>query len=124
MSARLYGGSSHSGSVTGISAVSGLIGMAASALLWLHQINPHNGLIRLIEQQVLGQTSGWTTLVTIAAVAGGLGLLVAILGAISSRDGRGAVFGIVLSLIALSYPFAYLAQQVSQPFSGGGPLHG
>jgi len=108
--------------VAGVSIVAGLIGTTSSGLLWLHEVSPHNSVTKFVEHQMLGATSGWTALVTIAAVAGGLGLLVAILGTIGSRDKGGAVFGVAFSLMALSYPFAYLAQQVAAPFSSGGPL--
>ncbi|HEY7400716.1 MAG TPA: hypothetical protein VH989_07445 [Actinomycetota bacterium] len=123
MSARLYGKST-GGSLGGIALVTGLVGSVASAMLWLHEVNPSGGVTRFVAQKVLGTSDGWTALVTIAAVAGGLGLLVAILGTIGSRRSGGAVFGVVLSLIALSYPFAYAAQLVARPFTGGHGLLG
>ena len=122
MSARLYGRRA-GGSVAGVAIVSGLVGMAASTALWLHQVNPDNSITRFVTENLLG-TDGWTALITVAAVAGGLGLLVAVLGTIGSRGGAGIVFGVVVSLIALSYPFAYAAQVVARPFTGGGPLGG
>ncbi|MBI3648252.1 MAG: hypothetical protein HY240_05845 [Actinobacteria bacterium] len=122
MSTGLYGRSS-GGSVAGVVVVAGLVGALASGVLWLHEVNPHSDIVRFVTTRLLGSTDGWGALVTVAAVAGGLGLLVAILGTIGSRTrGGGAVFGIVLSLLALSYPFAYLAQQIARPFTSGGPL--
>jgi hypothetical protein len=123
MSARLYGKTT-GGSLGGIAVVTGLVGTAASAMLWLHEVNPSSGLTHFVTLKVLGGADGWTALVTIAAVAGGLGLLVAILGTIGSRRSGGAVFGVVLSLIALSYPFAYAAQLAARPFTGGHGLLG
>jgi hypothetical protein len=123
MSARLYGKSS-GGSLGGIALVTGLVGTAASALLWLHEVSPSSGITRFVTQHVLGAADGWTALVTVATVAGGLGLLVAILGTIGSRRGGGAVLGVVFSLIALTYPFAYAAQLVARPFTGGHGLLG
>ena len=122
MGSRLYGRSS-SGSVAGIVVVAGLVGAAASGVLWLHEVSPHNGVTMFVSDRLLHHANGWSELVMIAAVAGGLGLLVAILGTIGSRSrGAGAVVGVMLSLLALTYPFAYLAQQVARPFTGGGPL--
>ncbi|HEV8564439.1 MAG TPA: hypothetical protein VGR41_05960 [Actinomycetota bacterium] len=122
MSARLYGRST-GGSVAGVALVTGLVGSAASAMLWLHEVRPASGLTRFVTQSVLGTSDGWTALITVAAVAGGLGLLVAILGAIGSRrSSGGVVFAIVFSLIALTYPFAYVAQVVAKPFTGNGLL--
>ena len=121
MSARLYGRSSR-GSLAAIPIVSGLLGAMASGALWLHEVNPDNGLTKFVTNHVLGATDGWSALITVAAVAGGLGLFVAIISAIGSRARGGTVFGVMLSLIALSYPFAYAAQQIARPFSGGGPL--
>jgi hypothetical protein len=92
-------------------------------MLWLHEVRPASGLTRFVTQSVLGTSDGWTALITVAAVAGGLGLLVAILGAIGSRrSSGGVVFAIVFSLIALTYPFAYVAQVVAKPFTGNGLL--
>jgi hypothetical protein len=122
MSARLQGKST-SGSVGGIALVTGLVGSAASVVLWLHEVNPSSELTRFVEQRMLGTSDGWTALITIAAVAGGLGLLVAILGTIGPRrSSAGVVFAVVFSLIALSYPFAYVAQVVAKPFTGSGLL--
>lgn len=122
MSTRLYGRTT-GGSVGGIALVTGLVGSAASAMLWLREVNPSGELTRFVTQSVLGTSDGWTALITLAAVAGGLGLLVAILGTIGSRRSTGGIMvAIVLSLIALSYPFAYVAQVVAKPFTGSGLL--
>jgi hypothetical protein len=122
MSARLQGRST-SGSVGGIALVTGLVGSAASVMLWLREVNPSSELTRFVTQKMLGTSDGWTALITVAAVAGGLGLFVAILGTIGSRrSSAGVVLAVVFSLIALSYPFAYVAQVVAKPLTGSGLL--
>jgi hypothetical protein len=120
MSARLQGRTT-GGSVGGIALVTGFVGAAASSVLWLHQVNPSSDITRFVSRSMLGSSDGWTALITVAAVAGALGLLVAILGTFGSR-GRsgGVVLAIVFSLIALTYPFAYVAQVVARPLTGGG----
>jgi hypothetical protein len=123
VSSRLYGRSSTS-SVGGIAVVAGLLGAVCSAVLWLHERDPHNGIVRYVTDKLSGETNSWNALITLAAIAGGLGLVVAIVGMIKSQRGGASVFGLILSLLALSYPFAYLAQQVAQPFTKGGPLGG
>jgi hypothetical protein len=122
VSSRLYGRSAGS-SVGGIAIVAGLLGAACSSVLWIRERDPHNGIVKFVTDKLFAGTDSWNGLITIAAVAGGLGLMVAILGVIKSRDRGGtSVVGLILSLLALSYPFAYLAQQVAQPFTKGGPL--
>jgi hypothetical protein len=109
-------------SMGGIAVVAGLLGAACSGVLWMREHDPHNGVVKFVSDRLFSGTDSWNALVTIAAVAGALGLLVAILGVIKSQRGGSAVFGLILSLLALSYPFAYLAQQVAHPFTNGGPL--
>jgi hypothetical protein len=121
VSSRLYGRTTGT-SIGGISIVAGLLGAACSAVLWIRERDPHNSIVKYVTDKLFSGTDSWNALVTIAAVAGGLGLLVAILGVIKSQRGGSSVFGLVLSLLALSYPFAYLAQQVARPFTNGGPL--
>ncbi len=99
----------------------GLLGAAASAALWLHEVSPGNPLTRYVTQNMLSASNGWGALVAVATVAGGLALLMALLGTIGSRSG--VLIGFALSVIALSYPFAYLAQIVARPFTGHGPFH-
>lgn len=102
----------------------GLAGAAASAALWLRQIAPGSQLMRFMSRDVFANTQGWTALVLVAAVCGGVALLLALVGSIGSRSaGGGAVVGFVLAMLALSYPFAYMASMVARPFSGGGPFH-
>jgi hypothetical protein len=121
VSSRLYARSSGT-SVGGIAIVAGLLGAACSAVLWLHERDAHNGIARFVSDRLFGATDSWNALITVAAVAGGLGLLIAIVGVIKSQHGGSSVVGLILSLLALSYPFAYLAQQVAHPFTNGGPL--
>jgi len=117
----LYGRTSTS-SVGGIAVIAGLLGAACSAVLWLRERDPHNGIVTYVTGKLSGGTNSWNALITLAAIAGGLGLMVAIVGMIKSQRGGASVVGLILSLLALSYPFAYLAQQVAQPFTKGGPL--
>jgi hypothetical protein len=122
VSTRLYGRGSTS-SVGGIAVVAGLVGAACSGVLWLRERDPHNSISTWVSDKLFNGTDSWNALLTLAAVAGALGLTVAILGVVKSRDrGGSSAFGMILSLLALSYPFAYLAQQVAAPFTTGGPL--
>jgi len=122
VSDRLYGRSS-SGSVGGISVIAGLVGAACSGVLWLRERDAHDPIVKWVTDTLFHGTDGWSALVTIAAVAGGLGLLVTILGVAGSRERGGAsVAGMILSLLALSYPFAYTAQQFAEPFTNRSPL--
>ena len=117
--------SSSGSSIGTISIVAGLVGAVATAFLWVHEISPDSPLVDFVTERVLEGTDGWTALVTVAAVSGGLGLLVTVLGSIGTREkSGGAIFGGILCLAALTYPFAYLAQIVSKPFEGGGSLIG
>jgi hypothetical protein len=115
-------GKSTGGSIAWIALVTGFVGMAASVMLWLHEVSPSSELSQFVTQRMLGTPDGWTAMITVAAVAGGLGLLVAILGTIGSSHRGGVVLAVVFSLVALSYPFAYVAQVVAKPFTGSGLL--
>ncbi len=98
-------------------ALVGIIGALASVMLWLRQVTPNGPVTRFLAEHVLAGAQNWDGLIVVATIAGGIVLLMAILSSIGSR--AGAVVGFVLAVIALSYPFAYLAQLVARPFTSG-----
>jgi hypothetical protein len=106
-----------------VAIIAGLVGAASSGVLWLREQDAKDPIVKWVTDTLFHGTEGWSGLITIAAVAGGLGLLVTILGVAGSRQRGGAgVIGMILSLLALSYPFAYFAQQIAEPFTNRSPL--
>jgi hypothetical protein len=105
MSSKIFGSSGRRSNPIGvISILTGLIGALASGVLWIYRLNPDSTILGKYAAQ-LGHGGALTG--QIAMLAAILGLM-AVIGSITSStggEGAGGYFiGLVLGLVALSYP--------------------
>jgi hypothetical protein len=120
MSSKIFGSSGRRSNPLGVVSIfTGLAGALASAVLWIYQINPGSTILGkyAVELGHGGALSG--QLATLAAILG----LMAVLGSMMSStggEGSGGYFiGLILGLVALSYPVLSWLNVVSGSFQPG-----
>jgi hypothetical protein len=105
MSSKIFGSSGRRSNPIGvISIFTGLIGALASGVLWVYRLNPDSTILGKYAAQ-LGPGGALTG--QIAMLAAILGVMAIIGSVVSSTGGEGAggyFIGLVLGLVALSYP--------------------
>jgi hypothetical protein len=105
MSSKIFGSSGRRSNPIGvISILTGLAGALASAVLWIYRLNPETTILGRYGAE-LGHGSVLTG--QLAMLAAILGLMAVIGSVVSSTGGEGAsgyFIGLVLGLVALSYP--------------------
>jgi hypothetical protein len=120
MSSKIFGSSGRRSNPLGVVSIfTGLAGALASAVLWIYQINPASTILGKysVELGHGGALAG--QLATLAAILG----LMAVLGSMMSSsggEGSGGYFiGLILGLVALSYPVLSWLNVVSGSFQPG-----
>jgi hypothetical protein len=102
-----------------VSIVTGLAGALAGAILWIYRIQPDSQILGKYASQVAhgGPLAG--QLAALAAVLGLMAVLSSIMTS-SAGEGGGAYFiGLILGLVALSYPLLTWLNIVSGPLKPG-----
>ena len=113
-----YGRVSHGGALGLVAVVGGLLGSFSSFVLWVYQAHPNSTLFKWVSEDFGVSSSSRDALLLMAAILGGLALLIAIVTAFGSRPhGASIIVALVLGVFALSYPFAYFASFVLQPIT-------
>ena len=103
-----------------ISVIVGMVGAAASVILWAYQYDPTGTLVRSLASKlgpgfVLGDT-----LVLFAAVFGAIAVVSAIALSAGGNGRASTVLAIVLGVIALSYPVLQWFKVFTRPFLRNG----
>jgi hypothetical protein len=105
MSSKLFGSSGRRSNPIGvISIITGLAGALASGVLWVYRLNPDSTILGKYSAQL---SAGGVLVDQIAMLAAILGVMAVIGSVMSSTGGEGAggyFIGLVLGLVALSYP--------------------
>ena len=102
-----------------VSIVTGLAGALAGAILWIYRIQPDSQILGKYASQVAhgGPLAG--QLAALAAVLGLMAVLSSIMTS-SAGEGGGAYFiGLILGLVALSYPLLTWLNIISGPLKPG-----
>jgi len=120
MSSKIFGSSGRRSNPIGvISILTGLIGALASGVLWVYRLNPESTILGKYSAQL---SYGGVLAGQIAMLAAILGLMAVIGSVMSSTGGEGAggyFIGLVLGLVALSYPVLTWLNVVSGSFRPG-----
>jgi hypothetical protein len=102
-----------------VSIVTGVAGALAAAILWIYRIQPESEILGKYASQVAhgGPLAG--QLAALAAVLGLMAVLSSIMTSSSGEGGGGYFIGLVLGLVALSYPLLTWLNIVSGPLKPG-----
>ena len=105
MSSKIFRSSGRRSNPIGvISIITGLAGAAASAVLWIYQLNPESTILGKYAAQ-LGHGSVLTgQLAMLAAILGVMALIGSVMSSTGGEGAGGYFIGLVLGLVALSYP--------------------
>jgi len=109
----------HSNPLGIVSIVTGLAGALASAILWIYRIQPESQILGKYASQVAhgGPLAG--QLAALAAVLGLMAVLSSIMTSSAGEGGGGYFIGLVLGLVALSYPLLTWLNIISGPLKPG-----
>ena len=102
-----------------VSIVTGLVGSLASAVLWIYRIEPDSQLLGQYSSQVAHGGQLAEQLSALAAVLGLMAVLASIMTSSSGEGGGGYFIGLVLGLVALSYPLLTWLDILSGPLQPG-----
>ncbi len=98
-----------------VSVVVGIIGAAASAVLWAYQYDPRGSLVRSFASRFGPGLLLGDRLVFFAAICGAFAVIMAIAGSMGGSSRGSAVVSIVLGVMALSYPALTWLQVFTRP---------
>ncbi len=102
-----------------VSIVTGIAGALCSGVLWVYQIEPGSQILGKYSAQLAAGGILSDQVTSLAAVLGMMALITSIM-ASSGWEGGGAYFiGLVLGLVALSYPVVSWLNIVSEPLKPG-----
>lgn len=93
----------------------GVVGAGSSAVLWAYQYSPSGPLVRSIASNLGPGIALGDSLVLLAAICGGLAVVMAIAGSLGGSMRGSSVLAVVFGVIALSYPVLTWFQVVSRP---------
>jgi hypothetical protein len=112
---KVFGSSGNRSNPTGVVGIlAGLGGAACSAILWIYRINPESRLMGSYSSDIASAGTLARQLAVLAAVLGLMAILAAIT-ASSGGSGGSYLVGLVLGLVALSYPLLTWLNIVSGP---------
>jgi len=98
-----------------VAVLAGVVGAGASAVLWTYQYDPRGLLVRSIASKLGPGIALGDRLVLLAAICGGLAVVMAIAGSLGGSMRASSVVATVLGAIGLSYPVLTWFQVVSRP---------
>ncbi|MGZ5301737.1 MAG: hypothetical protein ACXWEJ_07930 [Actinomycetota bacterium] len=87
-----------------VSVFVGIVGAAASVLLWAYRYDPEGSLVRSIASRLGPGFAFGDTLVLFAAIFGALAVISAIAVSVGGSTRASSVVATVLGVVALSYP--------------------
>jgi hypothetical protein len=101
----IYQSSGHTRNPLGaVSVFVGIVGAAASAILWAYQYDPDGSLVRSVASRLGPGLASGDALVLFAAIFGALAVVSAIAVSVGGSTRASSVIAIVLGVVALSYP--------------------
>lgn len=99
-----------------IATLAGLVGAGSSFVLWLYQSNPRNPLIGSYAYEVTHGGPLRDNLIALALAMGILTIAASLLDVLGSARIRSQVpYGLILGLLALSYPLSAMLHVVQVP---------
>jgi hypothetical protein len=98
-----------------VSVIVGIVGAAASVVLWAYQYDPQGALVRSFAYRLGPGLVLGDRLVVVAAICGAFAVFTAIAGSMGGSSRGSAVVSIVLGVIALSYPALTWLQVFTRP---------
>jgi hypothetical protein len=109
----------HSNPMGVVSIVTGLAGALASAILWIYRIQPDSRILGKYASEVAHGGPLAEQLAALAAVLGLMAILSSIMTSSSGEGGGGYFIGLILGLVALSYPLLTWLNIISGPLKPG-----
>ena len=109
----------HSNPMGVVSIVTGLAGALASAVLWIYRIQPNSQILGKYASEVAHGGPLAEQLGALAAVLGVMAVLSSIMTSSSGEGGGGYFIGLILGLVALSYPLLTWLNIISGPLKPG-----
>jgi hypothetical protein len=97
---------------------SGLAGAACAVVLWLNELDPESSIVADVQSYVRG--GDFTEqLALLAVVFGAIAIFTAIAANVGGVPSTGTVLGLILGVIALSYPILSWLQITAGPIPAG-----
>jgi hypothetical protein len=120
MSSKLFGSSGrHANPIGVVSIVTGLGGSLASAVLWIYQIEPGSRIMGKYSAELAAGGMLSEQLASLAAVLGLMAIITSMMASSGWEGGGGYFIGLVLGIVALSYPVLTWLNLVSGPLQPG-----
>lgn len=120
MSSKLFGSSGRRANPIGIvSLLTGVTGALTSAVLWIYQIEPSSQILGKYSAQVAAGGLLAEQLTSLAAVLGLMAVISSMMASSGWEGGGGYFIGLVLGIVALSYPVLTWLNVVSGPLQPG-----
>lgn len=120
MSSKLFGSSGRRANPIGIvSLLTGVTGALTSAVLWIYQIEPSSQILGKYSAQVAAGGLIAEQLTSLAAVLGLMAVISSMMASSGWEGGGGYFIGLVLGIVALSYPVLTWLNVVSGPLQPG-----
>jgi hypothetical protein len=120
MSSKLFGSSGrHANPIGVVSIVTGLGGSLASAVLWIYQIDPGSRIMGKYSAELAAGGMLSEQLASLAAVLGLMAIITSMMASSGWEGGGGYFIGLVLGIVALSYPVLTWLNLVSGPLQPG-----
>lgn len=120
MSSRLFGSSGRRANPIGvISLLTGIAGALASAILWIYQIEPSSQILGKYSAQMASGGLLAEQMASLAAVLGLMAIISSMMASSGWEGGGGYFIGLVLGIVALSYPLLTWLNVVSGPLQPG-----
>lgn len=115
----IYASSGRHANSPGVMAVaSGLAGAACAVVLWLNELDPESSIVADVQSYVRG--GDFTEqLALLAVVFGAIAIFTAIAANVGGVPSTGTVLGLILGVIALSYPILSWLQITAGPIPAG-----
>jgi hypothetical protein len=120
MSSKLFGSSGrHANPIGIVSIVTGIGGALASAVLWIYQIEPGSRIMGKYSAELAAGGLLSEQLASLAAVLGLMAIITSMMASSGWEGGGGYFIGLVLGIVALSYPVLTWLNLVSGPLQPG-----
>jgi len=117
---KLFGSSGRRTNPIGvISILTGLGGALASAVLWIYQIEPGSRIMGKYSAELAAGGMLSEQLTSLAAVLGLMAIISSMMASSGWEGGGGYFIGLILGIVALSYPVLTWLNIVSGPFTPG-----
>lgn len=120
MSSRLFGRSGrHTNPIGVVSILTGVAGALASAILWVYEVEPASRILGRYSAELAAGGLLSEQLASLAAVLGLMAVITSIMASSGWEGGGGSFIGLILGIVALSYPVLTWLHLVSGPLQPG-----